>query len=112
MGQSSSSEDSFPPYNCHCCNVLEQMNESQGNKNVGLKGQKIPGKTMLELKTNCTRSKTFMRAEGQEQEEKKKGQGVFTDLKYWGMGTLVRYAAGRLIKEIKGVFFSGKGKLK
>ena len=49
-----------------------------------------------------------MRAEGWEQEEKKKGQGVFTDLKYWGMGTLVRYAAGRLIKEIKGVFFPEK----
>ena len=31
---------------------------------VGVKGQKIPGKTMLELKTNCARSKTFMRAEG------------------------------------------------
>ena len=38
---------------------------------VGLKGQKIPGKTMLELKTNCARSKTFMRAE---EEEKKLGR--------------------------------------
>ena len=31
---------------------------------VGLKGQKIPSKTMLELKTDCARSKTFIRAEG------------------------------------------------
>ena len=39
---------------------------------AGLKGQRIPGKTMLELKTNRARSKTFMRAEGWEQGGEKK----------------------------------------
>ena len=39
---------------------------------VGLKGQKIPGKIMLELMTSCALSKTFKRAESWEQEEKKK----------------------------------------
>ena len=44
-----------------------------------------------------------MRAEGWEQEEKKKSYRGFTDLNYWGMAILVRYATGKPSKEIKDI---------